>query len=226
MTGKRTETPTSGPLKVYARMRFMRLDKPKPFDEGGDPRWEATGILDPTDPKGAEGIKLLLTTAAKLAKETYGVTPLAIKKLAAKFIPGTKPVDLNDPANADDGIKIAFVDGDADKWKGYAGYQGMFIVPSHNAKMKPGVANRRGVTVQPGEPQYPYDGCYAIYAVSLWIQVGKTEQKYGRRVGINLRGVQFAADGQGFSQDTITAEDEFQALEDAPATAADENAFD
>ncbi len=222
---KRSETPTSDILQVYARMRFMRLEEPKAFEEGQDPRWEATGILDPSDAKGKEGINKLLTTAAKLAKETYGVTPLAIKKLAAKFL-GAAKVDLNDPANQDDGIKVAFIDGDAEKYKDYAGYAGMFIVPAHNAKLRPAVANRKGLKVQPGEPQYPYDGCYAILSTTIWIQVGKTEQKYGRRVGINLRGVQFAADGQRFSQDTINAEDEFQALEDSEETTEDLSAFD
>lgn len=227
MAGKKSETPTSDKIQFYSRTRFMRLDVPKPFEDGADPRWEATFILDPADVKGQAGIALILGTAAKLAKETYGVVPLAIKKLAAKFIPGTKKVDLNDPANADDGIKVAFIDGDADKYKSYSGYAGMFIVPAHNSKLKPGVANRAGLTVQPGEPQYPYDGCYAIGCITIWIQVGKTEQKYGRRVGINLRGVQFAADGAAFTQDTIDAEDEFQALEDeAPAAAVSASDFD
>lgn len=223
---KKSETPTSDVLQVYARMRFMRLEEPKAFEEGQKPRWEATGILDPSDAKGQAGIQLLLSTAAKLAKDTYGVTPLAIKKLAAKFIPGTKKVDLNDPANADDGIKIAFIDGDSEKYRDYAGYAGMLIVPAHNGKLRPAVANRRGLKVLPGEEQYPYDGCNANLSVTIWIQVGLTQQKYGKRVGINLRGVQFVSDGKPFTQDVIDAEDEFQALEDAPAAAVDTNDFD
>jgi hypothetical protein len=212
MAAPRVETPTSDKIQVYGRMRFMRLDIPKPFEEGQKARWEATGILDPSDAKGQAGIQLLLATAGKMAKETYGVVPLAVKKLAAKFIPGTKPVDLNDPKNADDGIKVAFLDGDTKPE--YAGYAGMFIVPAHNSKLKPAVANRRGLTVQPGEEQYPYDGCYGLLNVTLWIQVGETLKKYGKRVGINLRGVQYAAKGDPFTQDTIAAEDEFQALGD------------
>jgi hypothetical protein len=224
MAGKKTETPTSDTLRFYARTRFLKLNVPKPFEEGADPRWEAVFVLDPADTKGQAGIQLVLSSAAKLAKETYGVTPLAIKKLAAKFIPGTRQVDLNDPANADDGIKIAFFDGDTKP--DYAGYAGMLIIPAHNSKLKPAVANRKGLTVQPGEPQYPYDGCYALGAISIWIQVGLTQQKYGKRVGVNLRGVQFAADGQAFAQDVISAEDEFTALEDEAPAAASASDFD
>jgi len=213
------ETPTSDKIYFYARTRFLRLDTPKAFEEGQDPRWEATFVLDPSDKRGQDGIVKILDASAKLAKDTYGKVPLALKKLRAKFVPGSPKVDLNDPANADDGIKVAFLDGDSEKYKDYAGYAGMFIVPAHNTRLKPAVANRAGKTVQPGEPQYPYDGCYAIGCITVWIQVGKTEQKYGRRVGVNLRGVQFAADGDAFTQDVINAEDEFVALEDEPGAA-------
>lgn len=224
---KRSETPTSEQIRFFCRARFLRLDQPKPFEDGADPRWEATFVLDPADPKGLQGITQVLTVAARMAKETYGVTPLAIKKLAAKFIPGTKQVDLNDPANKDDEIKTAFIDGDSEKYQDYSGYKGMFIIPAHNSKLKPAVANRGGKDVLPGDAQYPYDGANVIGAISIWIQVGQTQQKYGKRVGINLRGVQFHSDNQAFTQDTLTAEDEFEALEDeVTTTSGAASAFD
>jgi Protein of unknown function (DUF2815) len=222
---KRTETPTSDKIRFHCRTRFMRLEEPKAFEEGQKARWEATFILDPSDAEGQKGIALLLNTAKSLAKEHYGVVPLALKKLAAKFIPGAPKIDLNDPANQDDGIKIAFADGDLKKE--YAGYAGMFIVPAHNSKLRPAVANRDGMQIGPGDPQYPYDGCYAVGSVTLWLQTGITEQKYGRRVGINLRGVQFAKDGQRFTQDSIEAEDEFTPLaEDATQSTASTDGWD
>jgi Protein of unknown function (DUF2815) len=214
MAGKKIENPSSETLRFYGRARWLRLDVPKPFEPGAVPRWEATAILDPSDVKGLAGISLLLSTAAKMSKETYGVVPLAIKKLAAKFIPGTKKVDLNDPANDDDGIQIPFSDGDAAKFQSYAGYAGQLIVTMHNSRLKPAVANRKGLTVQVGEEQYPYDGCYAVFAGTVWIHA--THGAYDKRVGLNLRGVQYAAKGDPFTQDTIAAEDEFDALEDLP----------
>jgi len=225
MAGKKQETPTSDTIQFYCRMRFLKLDEPVAFEEGQDPRWEGTFILDLADPKGQQGIAKILQTAAKLSKETYGVVPLEIKKLAAKFIPGTKKVDLNDPANAQDDIKVPFQDGDAEKFREYKGYAGMFIVPSHNKKLRPRVANRKGVTVQPGEPQYPYDGCYGYGSITLWLQVGQTQAKYGRRIGVNLRGAQFAHDGERFTQDEV-GEDEFQALEDSEPVTTDSSDFD
>lgn len=226
MAGKKTETPTSDKIRFYARARFLRLDEPKAFEDGAKPRWEATFILDPSDPNGYAGIEKVLKEAAALSKSAYGVVPLAIKKLAQKFVKGAPKVDLNDPANEDDGIKVPFIDGDAPKWAEYAGYKGMFIIPSHNSKLAPAVANRKGVAVEPGDPQYPYDGAYVYGSITLWLQVGITEQKYGRRVGVNLRGVQFAKDGQSFARDSIDAEEEFEALEDDVETVTETSDFD
>lgn len=212
---QRIETPMSEKFTFYGRARFLRLETPKAFEDGQKPRWEATAMVDPSDPKGLESIRRILKEAAALAKAHYGVVPLKVKQLAAQFLPGEKAPDLNDPKNKDDKIDVAFFPGD--EKDEYAGYAGQFIVPLHNSKLKPGVVNRKGVTVQPGEPQYPYDGSFDLFSATLWLQVGETERKYGRRVGINLRGVQFVADGEAFTQDQIQGEDEFQALEDEPA---------
>ncbi len=225
MAGKqKIENPSSDPFVIYGRARWLRLDVPKPFEPGAPPRWEATSILDPSDAKGLESIKQLLGTAARMSKETYGVVPLAIKKLAAKFIPGTKKVDLNDPANEDDGIQVPFSDGDAPKWESYTGYKGMLIVASHNSKLKPAVANRKGLTVQVGEEQYPVDGNVVLTRVTIWIHA--THGAYDKRVGLNLRGVQYVAKGEPCTQDTIAAEDEFQALEDEVPAGGDTSDFD
>lgn len=218
MGAPRTETPTSEKFTFKGRARFLRLETPKAFEEGQKPRWEATAMVDPSDEQQKAGIRKILTEAAALAKSTYGVVPLQVKLLAAQFL-GEKAPDLNDPKNKDDEIAVAFFNGD--KKEEYSGYAGQFIVPMHNSKLKPGVVNRKGITVQQGEPQYPYDGSYCLFSATLWCQVGETQRKYGKRVGINLRGVQFVADGEAFTQDQIQGEEEFQALEDEPATATE-----
>jgi hypothetical protein len=224
MAGPKIENPTSDPLKIFGRARFLRLEEPEAFSPGGKPRYEATFLVDPADKKGQESIKLLLTTAARMAKEVYGVTPLAIKKLAAKFIPGTPALDLNDPKNADDKIEIPFQDGDAEKFSEYAGYQGMLIAAAHQSRFKPAASNRLGQDVAPGEKQYPYDGSYVRGSVSIWVHA--THGSYAKRVGLNLRGVQFNADGDAFTQDAIASEDEFEALEDEAPTTATASDFD
>lgn len=203
------KSPTSEKFRIYGRGSFLRLDKPKKFDDNGEPRWEATALLDPSSQKGLESIKLIIKTAAAVAKEAYGVVPLSLRRLAAEFVPG---VEAPDAKTKDDGIEVAFYAGDK---KEYDGYANMFVVPMHNSKMKPAVANRKGVTVEVGEEQYPYAGSYGYFSLTLWAQVGTTQKKYGKRIGVNLRGVQFDKDGEAFSQGDIAPEEEFEALEDS-----------
>ena len=207
------ESPKSRTIQVYGRGRFLVLDVPKKFDDtpGQKARWESTLMIDPSSKQGAACIKELLDEAAALSKEHYGKVPLALKKLKVKFVPGTPALDLNDPKNEPDGIRLfCMADGDAEKYKNYAGYQGMFILAASNNKLKPDVANRKGVKVLPGEPQYPYDGSHIRMSVSFWLLMGAKAQSTGRLLGCNLRGVQFYADGDAFTQDTI--ENEFQPM--------------
>jgi len=217
--------PTSDIIQCYGRMRFLRLEEPKAFQQGQDPRWEATQILDPSDARGAADIKIYLDTAANISKQTYGVVALALRKLRVKFIAGTPALDLNDPKNAEDGIMVPFSDGDAAKWEKYSGYAGMFIVTSHNKKKKPGVAKVNGTKAIPGEKGYPYDGCFGLLSSTIWGHA--THGSYAKRIGVNLRGVQFIKDGPPFTQSEIDAEDEFTPLaEDKSSPAASNDGWD
>lgn len=204
---------TSDPIKFYARAAFVRLDKPKSFDGSGNPRWETTFLLDPADKRGLEGLSAVIAAAADISKRAYeGLVPLELRKIAAIFIPGQASPD---PKTKADGVEVAFIDGDT---KEYNGYAGMFVIPAHqdSTKIKPAIANRLGKDVSPGEPEFPYSGCYVRGKITLWAQ----DNKYGRRIGVNLRGVQFVAEGEAFTQGELSAEDEFEALEDQPAAAS------
>lgn len=211
------KSPTSEKFRVYGRASFLKLAKPKKFDDNGEPRWEATALLDPADAKGLEGIKMAIKAAAATSKEAYGVVPLALRRLAAAFIPGQA---MPAATEKDDGIEIAFYSGDK---KEYDGYAGMFVIPAHNSKMKPAVANRKGEVVEEGEPQFPYSGSYGYMSLTCWAQVGTTQKKYGKRIGVNLRGWQFAKDGEPFGEGNIAADDEFEALEDDGSGAGDDD---
>jgi hypothetical protein len=212
---------TSDKIRLRGRGAFLKIDRPKPYEEGATPRWEATVLLDPASKYGQESIKLLFATTGKLCKEAYGVVPLALKKLAAQFVPGQAEPD---PKTKDDGIKLAFYNGDT---KDYDGFAGMLAVPAHEYedRPKPAIANRKGVTVAPGEEQYPYSGAGILMSVTLWGQ----DNKNGKRVGINLRGVQFDCDGEPFAGGgEHVPEEEFEALEDEAAATAggDDLGFD
>lgn len=220
MAVAKKETVTSEKIKLRGRAAFLKIDKPKPYEEGATPRWEATILLDPASKVGLESIKLLFKTAAEVCKKAYGVVPLSLKTLAAQFIPGQAPPDIK---TKDDGIELAFYNGDK---KDYDGFAGMLAVPAHEYedRPKPAIANRKGVSVAPGEEQYPYSGCEAIQSVTLWCQ----DNKNGQRVGINFRGLQFVADGASFggAGGAIDPEEEFDALEDEGVSAGEEMDFE
>ncbi len=216
MATAKKETVTSEKIKLWGRSAFLKIDKPKPYEDGAEPRWEATSLLDPASEKGKESIKLLIKTAAGVAKQAYGVVPLALRKLGHQFAGG--PAVPNDVK--DDEIKLAFYDGSK---KEYDGFAGMLAVPAHEyeSRPKPAIANRKGVSVSPGEEQYPYSGCESITSVTLWCQ----DNKNAKRIGVNLRGVQFVRDGEAFAGGgSINAEEEFEALEDEFEALEDEAA--
>lgn len=210
---------TSEKVKLRGRLSFARLDKARAFEEGQEPRYEATTLLDPASVEGLASIKELLSTAAKLAKEKWGVTPLAIRKLAAEFVPGTPAPDLN--KIKDDEIELAFYSGTAKADKSdnetYESFRGMLVVPSHQyvSKPKPRIVNRKREDVEPGEEQWPYSGCYVVSHVTLW-----TQTNLKKRIGINLKGVQFDKDGEAFGGASEMSNEEFDALGDDEAAAA------
>ena len=204
---------TSDKLKATGRAAFLRLDKPKAFQEGQDPRFEGTCLIDPSTEQGKKDLKACLTEASKISKAKWGFVAKAIHQKAvdmgfAKALPaGIK----------DDGIKFdALYSGDT---KEYDGYAGNWVLAMHN-KNKPGVVNRKGEPLEhPNEEQYPYSGCYARFSYTLWTQ----DNQFGKRIGVNLRGVQFVKDGQAFGAGTINPKDEFDALDEADAPTGEED---
>lgn len=108
-------------------------------------------------------------------------------------------------------IKLCITKGDL---KAYDGYKGMIAIATHN-KVRPTVVNRSRNPVAEGENQAPYSGCYVIGTITLWVQ----NNEFGKRINANLRGVQFVKDGQAFGMQPVDADDEFEALEDAPGGA-------
>jgi len=208
------ESITSEPIRIRGRQSFLRLIEPKPFDGKGEPRWEATTLLDPADTLQLESIKLVIKTSAEVAKKAWGLVPLELRRITAVFVPGAPVPDIK---TKPDGIEIAFYDGSS---KEYDGYEGMFVVPAHNSKLRPAVAGRNGKEVVPGDKQFPYSGCLGITSITIWAQ----DNQYAKRLGVNLRGVQFV-EGEpkypAFGQGAIAADEEFQALEDSDEGSSD-----
>lgn len=95
---------------------------------------------------------------------------------------------------------------DGDK-KDYDGYAGNFYVRATNAT-RPLIINRDRSQIQ-AEDGIIYSGCYVNAIVSLWAQ----DNKFGKRINANLRGVQFFKGGEAFSGGGTASVDEFAAVE-------------
>lgn len=133
-----SETITLGTADHPVRVAFLRCWTPKPFDNGGDPRFECSFLLDPSDPVHAENIKTLKAKGIEVATAVYGE-------------------DL-------EGLATCLTKGDR---KNYDGYKGMMVLATHQ-KDRPTIVNRARVPVREGEKEAPYSGCYCIGKVSMW----------------------------------------------------------
>jgi hypothetical protein len=97
--------------------------------------------------------------------------------------------------------------------KDYDGYANQFYIRASN-QVRPTIVDRNRATITEKDGKI-YSGCYVNAIVSLWAQ----DNKFGKRINANLRGVQFAADGEAFAGGNAARADEFEQLEDAPAAA-------
>lgn len=107
--------------------------------------------------------------------------------------------------------RMCLHDGDR---KEYDGYEGMLYLRASNAVRPLTIDRARNpITAADG---ILYSGCYVNATVTLWAQ----DNKWGKRINANLRGVQFFRDGEAFAGGSTAQVDEFEAAPDAPGGAA------
>lgn len=167
------------------RLSFPRLFEARAFQEGQEPRYEATFLLDPSDKAHARMIKEIEGQAEAIIAEKWG------KKVPKKL---PKCFGYAD----EEGIE-------------YDGYPGMFFVRTvkYGSSGRPVVVDRQRnpITADDG---VIYAGCYVNGTVSLWTQ----DNQFGTRINGNLRAVQFVRDGDAFGAAPVDPEDEFEALDE------------
>lgn len=180
------------------RLSFPRLFNAKAFRAGQDPRFEASFLLDPSNPEHAEAIKTIKRQAKIVATEEWG----------------------NDIPKA---VKKCYGSGDE---KDYDGYAGMFYIATSN-KTRPSVVDRdrSPLTAEDGKP---YAGCYVNATITVWSMDGTKlgDSSWGKRINANLRAVQFVRDGEAFGVQPVDAEEEFEDLSDEDFATADDGADD
>ncbi len=86
------------------------------------------------------------------------------------------------------------------------GYAGNLFV-SARGPMRPLVINSDKSVLTEADGK-PYSGSFVNAQIALWAQ----QNKYGKRINAQLRGVQFLRDGEAFSGGGVSDPDEFEAV--------------
>lgn len=122
------------------RLSFPKLFRAKAFEEGQDPRFEATFLLDPSNKTHAATIKEIKDQAKAVLQEKFN---------------GKVPK----------GVKYCYGEGDD---KDYDGYEGQFYIATAN-RTKPAVVDRDRSQLEEADGK-PYAGCYVNATITLWPQ--------------------------------------------------------
>lgn len=168
------------------RLAFPNLFEPATVNGEGDPKYGATLIIPADHPQLAE----IRAKMIAVAKDKWGAKAADVFKMIEK---------------AD---KLALRDGDTKP--NYDGFPGnMFVSASAQQSARPTVidANKSPLTPRDGKP---YAGCYVNASLDFWAQ----DNKYGKRINAQLRGVQFVRDGEAFAAGRPADADEFDSVEE------------
>lgn len=172
------------------RGAFLTLFEAKTVNGEGDPSYSGVFILDPK--KHAAAIKALDAGLLAVAKEKWkekGPALLAelVKKGKVCFNKGPKTTADGDP---------------------YDGFEGMFHVSTRAKESQRPTVIDRDKTPLTAKDGRPYSGCFVNANIELWAQ----DNKFGKRINAQLRGVQFVRDGDSFGGGSPASADEFEDL--------------
>jgi len=175
-----------------ARLAFPNVFKPQAFD-GDEPAYSATLLL--TDGSKIthfdEGKKKHLPISIEDACDLVGKEKWGTKWPAVK-----KELETKDRLAYHDGATKSQYDGFADL---------TFIATRSQVSTRPTVIDRDKTPLVEGDGR-PYAGCYVNANIDLWPQ----DNKFGKRINAQLRGVQFYRDGDSFGGGSAASSDEFE----------------
>ena len=183
-------------LLPAARVAFVQVFTPRAFEEGMEPVYSLTALLDPNIPEHKAAIKQVRKAAADLMVEAWG----------------SKKVDLK---------HVCFGFADDDMAERYDGYEGMFWVRVKN-KRRPVVIDRDKSALAEDDGRL-YSGSFCNVSMDMWCQ---KKSKYGKNISGNLRGVQFVRDGDAFGGQKVDVDKEFPDMTASTASADDDDLDD
>lgn len=183
------------------RLSFPRLFTPKSFKPGQDPRYEATFLLDPSNPEDAKSIAEIKAEGLAVCVARYGSRDKIPKGVKKCF--GLEGID---PTTGESN-------------KPYDGYEGMFFIGASNKK-RPTVVNRNKAPLTEADGVI-YAGCFVEATLTLWMYDNPAEPSHGKKLLGNLRAVRYIGPGEAFGVKPVDADEEFEALEDGTEDSGD-----
>ena len=172
------------------RLAFPVLDKPEQFQGTGKPRFSGTLLFKPNGENHKKLIAALKATAA--AKWGADKADAAVKAITASG-------------------KIALKDGNAKA--DYDGFSDMMYLAAHSQESAPPTLLDGNKNTLPRNTGVIYAGCFVNASVEIWAL--DKSKGFGHQLNANLRGLQYAADGDSFSAARPADKDEFEAIEGA-----------
>jgi len=182
---------TNMKVNFLARAAFLNIFEPTSID-GGDPAFNGKFIVDPSD---TATVKKLDAAMLHVAKEKWGAKAEQVFGNLVKT--GKKPeVGF---------IKEPYKNKDGDP---YDGFEDAFYV-SAKSSTRPLIIDRDKTPLVQSDGR-PYSGCNVMVQVEFWAQ----DNKWGRGVRAQLKGVQFHSDGDAFSGGAPASADDFDEIAD------------
>jgi hypothetical protein len=167
------------------RIAFASIFEASAYGEN-EPKFSLKAIIAPASPTASELRRAFLS----VAKEKWGAKGEAIyQQLVGQG-------------------KVALVEGDYLNAAGdpYDGFAGNYYV-SASSKSRPLVIDRDKTPLVAADGK-PYSGCYCNVQIEIWAQ----DNKWGKRLNAELKGVQFVKDGVAFSGSAPASTDDFEDL--------------
>ncbi len=182
MTTANNAAPAGRILLKNVRIAFPNLFEASTVAGEGEPRYGAAFILPQDHPQ----LKDIRAKIMAVATEKW-------KDKVEAVVKGLEKTD-----------KVALHDGDTKP--AYDGFVGnLFISASAKVSARPTVINKDKTPLTDRDGVI-YAGCYVNASIDFWAQ----DNAYGKRINAQLRGVQFARDGDAFSAGRPADTDEFE----------------
>jgi len=184
------------------RLAFPVLNEPEKFrGSEGKPRYSASLLIEP----GSENDLAVKAAIKAAAAEHWGPD-----KAAAAI----KAIGENN--------KLCYVNGD--RKPDYDGFPGNWVLRANAQENKPPVLLDGHRKELPRNTNVIYAGCYVNAAVEIWTL--DKSAGFGNQINCQLRGVQFAGDGDAFGGGAPAKPDEFEVVEGIHDMTSDEFADD